>query len=129
VTGVCGGRGDANAPKPPKARLPCPAVDGPPPKIETRSSSGFVEVPEIKLAAAGLEKISVAAKPDGRPSVAGSSSKSSRFSACRPAATVCNAFCVENRSSPLEEMSETRKRLKGDEKKLTLLPSVAWSPH
>jgi hypothetical protein len=40
-------------------------IDDPPPKIETRSSSGLVDVPEIKLAAAGLEKISVAARPVG----------------------------------------------------------------
>jgi hypothetical protein len=96
-----GGNGD----EPPKLELPrafCPTFSDGPPKIETRSSRGLVDVPEIMLAAAGRENISVAAKPDGCPFVAGSSSKSRRFSACWPAATVCRAFCAESRSSPLK---------------------------
>ena len=67
---------EAKPPPPPK---PNPAGAPPPvPKIDTRSSSGFVDVPESKLAAAGVwEKTSVAARPEGCcPSIAGVSSKS-----------------------------------------------------
>ena len=54
------------------------------PNIDTRSSRGLAEVPEIKDAAAGVfAKSAVAAKPTGALREAESeSSKSSRFSAC-----------------------------------------------
>lgn len=59
------------------------------PKIDTRSSSGFAEVPDRKFAAAGVDgRICVAASPEGCPSCALLSPKSSRFSACWPATTV-----------------------------------------
>ena len=68
------------------------------PKIDTRSSNGLVEVPASKFAAAGVDVRVVAARPDGWPSSAGASSKSSRFSACWPATSVCSAFLVETSS-------------------------------
>jgi hypothetical protein len=51
----------------------------PEPKIDTRSSSGLLDMPDIKLAAAGVRvSTSVAASPDGCPSTARSSPKSLR---------------------------------------------------
>lgn len=97
--------GGDTLPKPPKTSVPAfPPPPTPlaliPPNIETRSSSGFVEVPDSKLAAAVDEgKICVAARPEGCPSWVGPSSKSSRFSACWPATTVWRAFCAVKRSS------------------------------
>lgn len=79
--------------KPPREFCAVPPAGAPPPKIETRSSNGLLDVPERRLAAAGVDdKTSVAARPEGWPFIAGASSKSSRFSACCPATTVCNAF-------------------------------------
>lgn len=47
------------------------------PKIDTKSSKGLLEVPAIKLAAAGCDSIVVADRPDRPPpSVDGSSPKS-----------------------------------------------------
>lgn len=62
-------------PKPPKAPstpaappLPTPLALIPP-KIDTKSSNGFVDVPDRKFAAAGDEgRICVAARPEGCPS-------------------------------------------------------------
>jgi hypothetical protein len=79
------------------------------PKMLTRSSNGFVDVPLSRLfAAVWLVDGSVAAVaasparpamlPSGPPFVAGSSSKSSKFSACCPATTVWSAFWAESAS-------------------------------
>lgn len=61
--------------RPPSSSPPIPMPPPPPPtfpNIETRSSNGLLEVPESKLAAAGVvERTCVAASPDGCPSVAG----------------------------------------------------------
>lgn len=65
------------------------------PKIETRSSSGLADVPDMMLFAAGCCSTCVAASPCGS-SDAGSSSKSSRFSDACPAATVCKAVFAES---------------------------------
>ena len=65
------------------------------PKIETRSSSGLADVPDMMLFAAGCCITCVAASPVGS-SDAGSSSKSSRFSDACPAATVCSAVFAES---------------------------------
>lgn len=49
------------------------------PNIETNSSRGFIEVPERRLAAAGIwDRTCVAASPDGCPSIFVESSKSLR---------------------------------------------------
>lgn len=73
------------------------------PKIDTRSSRGLLDVPASNFAAAGVDaKTVVAASPDGCCKLASGlsiSSKSRRFSACRPAATVSSAFAVAFRSS------------------------------
>lgn len=96
--------GDAPKPNPPSG-LPFAGAAGVAlrlalPKMETRSSSGLLDVPESRLAAAGVEVSTVvAARPEGWPSLVGSSEKSSKFSACWPAATVCSAFCAAARSS------------------------------
>lgn len=93
--------GDPNEPPPndrPPSPSPMPPLALPPilvelPNIETRSSRGLLDVPDSRLAAAGVDdRTSVAASPDGWPSVDGASSKSKRFSACWPATTVCSAF-------------------------------------
>ena len=65
------------------------------PNIETRSSSGFVDVPDRIFFAAGSCSTCVATSPVG-PSCAGSSSKSGRFSAAWPAATVWNPVFAES---------------------------------
>lgn len=70
-----GAKPDA-APNPPPPP-PVPFV----PKMDTRSSNGLLDVPERRLAAAGVcERTSVAARPEGWPFVVdiSSSSKSLR---------------------------------------------------
>ena len=74
------------------------------PNIETRSSSGLLDVPASKFAAAGVDANTVvAARPDGfcwpASGLSSTSSKSSRFSARLPAATVSRALAVEMCSS------------------------------
>jgi hypothetical protein len=72
------------SPIPPKPKLAIPnevcgvgAGLAGPPNIDTRSSSGLVDVPARRLAAAGVrERASVAARPEGTPFSAGTSSKS-----------------------------------------------------
>jgi hypothetical protein len=50
------------------------------PNIDTRSSSGLLDIPDMRLAAAGVcVSTSVAARPDGCPSIDGSSPKSLRI--------------------------------------------------
>ena len=90
LAGVIGSAGEAaGAPKdnPPKALLAAGAagvLERPTlPKIETRSSSGLLDVPANRFAAAGVEaRAAVAAMPDGSCSSVVGSSKLRRFSAC-----------------------------------------------
>ena len=95
IDGVAGDAATGDAPKPnPPSGFPFAGAAGVAvrlvlPKMETRSSSGLLDVPASRFAAAGVEaRTVVAASPDGCCSPATSSSKSSRFSACCPAATV-----------------------------------------
>jgi hypothetical protein len=88
---------------PPIDPIPPPAP--PPPNMDTKSSNGLLELPARRLAAAGVDdNTCVAARPESWSSVAGASSKSSRFSACWPAATVWSAFCA---SESLHKERET----------------------
>lgn len=102
IAGAAASGGEPN-PNPP-AGAAAGAGEAPrfaPPKMDTRSSSGLLDVPASRFAAAGVDASTVvAARPDGWPPSGASSEKSSRFSACCPAATVCRAFCVARRSSP-----------------------------
>lgn len=66
-----------NAPPPKGVAGISPPPPPPPPKIDTKSSSGLLDVPARRLAAAGvLDSTSVAARPDGWPSNPVASSKS-----------------------------------------------------
>jgi hypothetical protein len=92
------------------------------PKIETRSSSGLADVPDMMLFAAGCCITCVAASPFGS-SDAGSSSKSSRFSDACPAATVCSAVFAE--SARLFTRARTHQNLRcsyKDRKRNSLCP-------
>jgi len=98
VEGTIWGAANADDPKalvpndrPPRPPSPIPLSTPPPlipeppipPNIDTRSSSGLLDVPARRLAAAGVEdKTSVAPSSEGCPSGDGASSKSKRFSAC-----------------------------------------------
>lgn len=72
ATWFCGGAGDM-------VFDPNPTL----PNIDTRSSSGLLDVPERRFAAAGVDaSTAVAAIPEGCCSSDVGSSKLSRFSAC-----------------------------------------------
>jgi hypothetical protein len=80
---------DPNAAPPPKTFPPnaFPAFALlPPPNMSTRSSSGLEDV--RTLLTPGVLATAAAIPEEATPSTAGASSKSSRFSACRPAATL-----------------------------------------
>ena len=73
MDGAAGASGDAPKPKPPKplagAGTAGVELRFAPPKIDTRSSSGLLDVPARRLAAAGVcAKTVVAARPEGWPS-------------------------------------------------------------
>ena len=72
MDGAAGASGDAPKPKPPKPLAGAGAAGVElrfaPPKIDTRSSSGLLDVPASRFAAAGVSVSVVAAKPDGWPS-------------------------------------------------------------
>ena len=84
----------------PEASMGAPPARVEEPKIETRSSRGLEDVWKFLPAGVAAMDSVVAARPTGALS-SSPSPKSSKFSACWPATSVCRAFCLTVSSSVL----------------------------